>query len=184
MASMTVRNLTLRRLLQPSTTTSLNGIAHRSLHHQLGASSSLASTLSSSVHIHHTSGTSHRAQTTTTTTTTRRSFASSSSSDYVLSEREQEFYAKGWVDERGLTQFKTLHENQVRSCEIFADNDLYGNYNEETKSFEYKKYSDFAVQVNQARSVLQDLGTYMCVCQKPNKYEYAVICVCCCYWCC
>ena len=142
MASMTVRNMTLRRL------SNLSSVAHRSLHQQLGASSySLASTLAA-------------ANNTNNIHATRRSFASSSSSDYVLSEREQEYYAKGWVDERGLTLFKTLHENQVRSCEIFADNDLYGNYSEETKAFEYKKYSDFAVQVNQARTVLQDLGEF------------------------
>lgn len=143
MASMTVRNMTLRRL------SNLSSVAHRSLHQQLGASSSsLASTLAANTKNNTTNNSIHA---------TRRSFASSSS-DYVLSEREQEYHAKGWVDERGLTLFKTLHENQVRSCEIFADNDLYGNYSEETKAFEYKKYSDFAVQVNQARTVLQDLG--------------------------
>lgn len=140
---MTVRNMTLRRL------SNLSSVAHRSLHQQLGASSSLASTLAANT----------KNTTTNSIHATRRSFASSSS-DYVLSEREQEYHAKGWVDERGLTLFKTLHENQVRSCEIFADNDLYGNYSEETKAFEYKKYSDFAVQVNQARAVLQDLGEF------------------------
>ncbi|CAB9507500.1 7a-methyl-1,5-dioxo-octahydro-1H-inden-4-yl [Seminavis robusta] len=86
-----------------------------------------------------------------------RSF-SGSSNDYVLSEHEQKFYDKGWLDERGLTQFKTLHENQVRACQIFADRDLYGVYSDETEKFEFSTYRDFGQQVDLARHVLKDLG--------------------------
>ena len=131
---MTVRSMTLRRLLKPSTLS----VARTSLHKQLGASSLMASSSSNN------------------SNTSTRSFASSS--EYVLSEREQEFHAKGWMDERGLTLFKTLHENQVRSCEVYADNELYGNYNPETNQFDYKTFRDFGQQVNRARTVLQDLG--------------------------
>lgn len=87
---------------------------------------------------------------------TVRSF--SAKNDYVLSEREQTFYDKGWVDERGLTLFKTLHENQVRSCDLYAENSLYGVHNAETNEFEFSTYADFGKQVNRTRHVLQDLG--------------------------
>jgi hypothetical protein len=87
-----------------------------------------------------------------------RTFASSG--DYKLSEREKKFVDMGWMDERGLTLFKTLHENQVRSCAVFADNELYGNYNPETQKFEYATYRTFGQQVNRARHVLKDLGEH------------------------
>lgn len=91
--------------------------------------------------------------------TTSRTFGSKTSSkDYVLSEREQVFYDKGWVDEVGLTIFKTLHENQVRSCEVYATNELYGVHNPETDEFEFSTFADFGKQVNRSRTVLQDLG--------------------------
>lgn len=83
---------------------------------------------------------------------------SSSSHDYVLSDREQKYHDMGWMDDRGLTLFKTLHENQVRSCEVYADNELYGMHNDETGEFEYFKYRDFGLKVNRARAVLKDLG--------------------------
>ena len=83
---------------------------------------------------------------------------STSSSDYVLSEREQKYHDMGWMDDRGLTLFKTLHENQVRSCEIYADNELYGVHNDQTGEFEFASYRDFGQKVNRARHVLKDLG--------------------------
>ena len=81
-------------------------------------------------------------------------------STYVLNEREQKYHDMGWMDDRGLTLFKTLHENQVRSCEIYADNELYGAYNDETGEFDYFTYKDFGDKVNRARHVLKDLGEY------------------------
>jgi len=142
---MTVRSLTLRRLL--------NSSVARSAFKTHQASWSVASS------------TFHRS-------------LSSSPSDYVLSEREKAFYERGWLDERGLTLFKTLHENQVRSCEVFADNELYGQYNPEVQGFEYKTYREFGQQVNRARSVLQDLGTlyHVGMCVYTPKYFIYLFC--------
>jgi len=132
MASAAVRTMTLRRLLRPSATTLSMARKHgNNLHKNLGAA------LSS------------------------RSFASISTGKdigYVLSEHEQKYHDMGWLDDRGLTQFSTLHENQVRSCKIFAP--LYGVHNDETEEFEYSTYAEFEVQVNKARHVLQDLGKF------------------------
>ena len=64
----------------------------------------------------------------------------------------------GYLDENGLTVFDTLHEMQVRSCAVFADNDLFGTYNPESKQFVYESFEDYATQVNQCRAVLKDLG--------------------------
>ena len=97
-----------------------------------------------------------------TISTMTRSFGSSSSSDYKLSENERKYHDMGWMDERGLTLFKTLHENQVRSCEIFADNELYGKYDPDSQKFVYSTYREFGNQVNRARHVLQDLGEQNC----------------------
>lgn len=78
----------------------------------------------------------------------------------ALNERDQKYFEKGWMDERGLTLFKTLHENQVRSCEIYAENPLYGVYNEEKDDFVYSTYKEFGEQVDRARDVLKHLGTF------------------------
>lgn len=129
MASMTVRTMTLRRLLRPGAFS----VARSSACGQWGGAVSV-------------------------TTTPSRSFGSSSSGDYVFSEHEKPFLEKGWLDERGLTQFKTLHENQVRACAIFADRELYGIHNPETDEFDFKTYKEFGQQVNTVRHVLKDLG--------------------------
>jgi hypothetical protein len=115
MASITVRNLTLRRLLRAS---SLSSSARSSL------GVSVPSRLMSSSPRQH----------------------------------DPKFYEMGWLDDRGLTQFKTLHENQVRSCAIFSENPLYGIHNPETDNFEFKTYKEFGEQVNVARDVLKHLG--------------------------
>lgn len=148
MASMTVRNMTLRRLLKPSNLS----VTRTSLNRQFSVGASSMATTNTNSHSNNTHN--HNIN-------TSRSFAAStgsSSNDYVLSEREQEFHDKGWLDDRGLSIFKTLHENQVRSCQIYADNDLYGHYNEEAGDFVYKSYREFGEQVDQTRSVLKDLG--------------------------
>ena len=90
-----------------------------------------------------------------------KAFSTGSASGYVLNEREQKYHDMGWMDDRGLTLFKTLHENQVRSCEIYADNELYGVHNDETGNFEYFTYRDFGEKVNRARHVLKDLGEFI-----------------------
>jgi hypothetical protein len=76
-----------------------------------------------------------------------------------LTEREQAFQAKGFLDDRGLTVFDTLHEMQVRSCQVFADRELFGTYSKESKKFEWMTYQEFDDQVNKCRAVLKDIGT-------------------------
>jgi len=86
-----------------------------------------------------------------------RTLSSSSST----TARDQPFYDMGWLDEKtGLTQFQTLHELQQRSCQIFADNPLYGMFDATTGQFEFDMtYAKFGNKVNQATAVLQHLGT-------------------------
>lgn len=69
-----------------------------------------------------------------------------------------DWHALGYVDDRGLTVFDTLHEMQERSCAVFADKDLFGTYNEEIKDFEWMTFDDYANKVHQCRATLQDLG--------------------------
>ena len=81
-----------------------------------------------------------------------------SSSTTKLSARDQPFFEQGYLDERGLTRFETLHELQVRSCAVFRDNPLFGTYDPATESFEFETYGDFEQQVHTSRRVLQHLG--------------------------
>ena len=76
-----------------------------------------------------------------------------------LTENEKAFQAKGFLDDRGLTVFDTLHEMQVRSCEVFASRKLFGTYSKESKQFEWMTYQEFDSAVNKCRAVLKDIGT-------------------------
>ena len=83
---------------------------------------------------------------------------SSSSASSELSARDRPFFQQGYLDDRGLTRFETLHELQVHSCAVFKDNPLYGTYNATTESFDFGTYGDFDRQVQTTRRVLQHLG--------------------------
>jgi len=91
-----------------------------------------------------------------------RSTVSSFSSTSPLlndhSARNQPYIEQGWLDDRGLTRFATLHELQTRSCAVFRDNPLYGIYNADKNEFEFGTYGDFGSRVDQTRRVLQHLG--------------------------
>jgi hypothetical protein len=76
----------------------------------------------------------------------------------ISAEREIEFQELGYLDEQKLTLFDTLHEMQVRSCEIYAENDLFGSYDAKDDCFKYITYSEFGEKVNRCRAVLKDLG--------------------------
>ena len=75
--------------------------------------------------------------------------------------RDQPFIESGWLDERGLTQFDTLHELQTRSCAVFETNTLYGTYQHDKGEFDYETYGDFGNQVDKARQVLKHLGMWL-----------------------
>lgn len=77
----------------------------------------------------------------------------------ISSEREKEFQELGFLDERGLTVFDTLHEMQVRTCAVFSENELFGSYDSEANSYKYITYGEFAEKVDKCRAVLKDLGT-------------------------
>ena len=53
-------------------------------------------------------------------------------------------------------------EMQVNSCTVYADNDLFGTFQEASGTFEYMKFSEYAVNVDRCRAVLKDLGKIGC----------------------
>lgn len=69
----------------------------------------------------------------------------------------------GYVDEKGLTLFNSLHEMQVRSCATYAENELFGSYTEgkdgKEASFQWMTFQEYAANVNKCRTVLKDIGT-------------------------
>jgi hypothetical protein len=73
----------------------------------------------------------------------------------------------GYVDEKGLTLFDTLHEMQVRSCATYAENELFGTYTEgkdgKDSSFQWMTFQEYATNVNKCRAVLKDIGTFVSV---------------------
>jgi hypothetical protein len=77
---------------------------------------------------------------------------------FISSEREKDFQELGFLDENGLTVFDTLHEMQVRACKVYAQNDLFGTYQEGSNSFEYMTYDEYDNKVNQCRAALKTLG--------------------------
>ena len=67
---------------------------------------------------------------------------------------------KGLLDERGLTQFSTLHEMQVVSCSAYAEKPLFGTYEEASGQFAWQTFGEYSQRVHQCRALLKDLGTY------------------------
>jgi long-subunit acyl-CoA synthetase (AMP-forming) len=47
---------------------------------------------------------------------------------------------------------------QINSCTVFANNDLFGTYQEASGAFEYTTYAEYADNVERCRAVLKDLG--------------------------
>lgn len=75
-----------------------------------------------------------------------RNFSSSSNDEAIRigmthTERQQ-YYDMGYVDERALIKFTTLHEMQIRACQIFAKKNLFGTYAPESKQFEWMTYKE------------------------------------------
>ena len=69
----------------------------------------------------------------------------------------------GYVDEKGLTLFNSLHEMQVRSCATYAENELFGTYTQgedgKEGSYQWMTFKEFARNVDKCRAVLKDIGT-------------------------
>lgn len=84
----------------------------------------------------------------------RRAIATASAEDV------QDWKDSGIVCERNLITFKTLHDIQVNSCEVFENNRLFGTYSEASKDFEWMTFGEFGDKVDQCRAVLKDLGEF------------------------
>jgi hypothetical protein len=60
----------------------------------------------------------------------------------TLTDSERQFYDEGILDKRGLVQFDTLHNMQVRSCRVFADKDLFATFSPATQNFEWMTFAE------------------------------------------
>ena len=76
----------------------------------------------------------------------------------ISTERENHFRDLGYLDDQGLTVFSTLHDMQVRSCAVYAENELFGSYDASANNFKYITYEEFGAQVDKCRAALKDLG--------------------------
>jgi hypothetical protein len=77
-----------------------------------------------------------------------------------ISSEKKDFQELGFLDENGLTVYDTLHEMQVGACKVYAQNDLFGTYQEGSNSFEYMKYDEYGKKVDQCRAALKTLGEW------------------------
>lgn len=97
---------------------------------------------------------------------------------FLTNEQEKHFHEMGCLDKQGMTAFNTLHELQVNSTLVYSENELFGTYNEESKSFQYMTYSEYNEKVNQCRALLKDLGVEeygKVAIISNNRWEWAVI---------
>lgn len=61
-------------------------------------------------------------------------------------------------EETDLSDFRTLHELQVKASKRYAQNELFGTYNPSTENFDYMTYAEYGNKVDQCRQVLRSLG--------------------------
>lgn len=87
-----------------------------------------------------------------------RSGSNSSSRRFITTEQERSFREEGILDEMGMTAFSTLHELQANSSRVYAENELFGTYQEDSNKFHFMTYDDYNQKVNQCRALLKDLG--------------------------
>ena len=94
-------------------------------------------------------------------TTRSRSFSSATA---LSSSQLQHFQKEGLLDETGRTQYETLHELQANACQIYADNPLFGTYQNEEEGFVWMTYQQFNQTVSHTRALLSHIGTCVCTC--------------------
>jgi hypothetical protein len=70
-------------------------------------------------------------------------------------------YEPGLLDNQGMTVFNTLHELQEVACKVYANNDLFGTFSEQSQKFEYLTYKEFGHKVEECRAVLKHLGKWL-----------------------
>ena len=84
--------------------------------------------------------------------------ASPTSRRFITTEQEHHFQGLGVLDAEGMTKFETLHELQLHSSLVFKENELFGTYEEDSKTFQYITYDEYGERINQCRVLLKDLG--------------------------
>jgi len=92
------------------------------------------------------------------TVTSAYTSVSSISRRFMTTDQEEQFKERGFLDAEGMTAFNTLHELQAHSSIVFAKNELFGTYDEQSDTFKYMTYDEYNQKVNQCRSLLKDLG--------------------------
>jgi len=75
-------------------------------------------------------------------TTTIRSLSSSEPSPPQFASKTEQWQHEGILDERGLVNFDTLHNMQVRSCRVFSEKNLFSTYSEESQNFEWMTFKE------------------------------------------
>lgn len=70
-------------------------------------------------------------------------------------------HGPGLIDNRGMTVFNTLHELQEVACQVYANNELFGTFSDQTQKFEYLTYKEFGHKVEECRAVLKHLGKWL-----------------------
>lgn len=95
---------------------------------------------------------------------------------------KEELRRRGVLDENDLLDFKTLHELQKHSTEVFGSNHLFGTYatnsTNDGGSFRWMTYNDWGRTVDRCRAMLSDLGVteYSKVgVISNNRWEWATI---------
>ena len=59
-----------------------------------------------------------------------------------FSSQTEQWQHEGILDERGLVNFDTLHNMQVRSCRVFAHKNLFATFSEESQKFEWMTFAE------------------------------------------
>mmetsp|Transcript_21098 Transcript_21098/g.58693 ORF Transcript_21098/g.58693 Transcript_21098/m.58693 type:complete len:691 (+) Transcript_21098:50-2122(+) len=112
------------------------------------------------------------------TVTSAYTSVSSISRRFMTTDQEEQFKERGFLDAEGMTAFNTLHELQAHSSIVFAKNELFGTYDEQSDTFKYMTYDEYNQKVNQCRSLLKDLGIgehSKIAIISNNRWEWATI---------
>jgi hypothetical protein len=84
-------------------------------------------------------------------------------------EQKTKFQEEGILDEQGLVNFDTLHNMQVRGCQVFAPRKLFGTYSASSKQFEWMTFGEFGALVDRCRAMLKDVGESSVVCSSFRR---------------
>jgi long-chain acyl-CoA synthetase len=97
---------------------------------------------------------------------------------FITTDQEKLFQGKGYLDQDCMVAFQTLHELQYRSCQVFADNEIFGTFDPATTSYNFMTYEEYNQKVNRCRSLLKDFGVKefsKVAIISNNRWEWACI---------